>query len=48
LLGCTLLASVWIRHIRSDHRARLELWLTIGVSALCVFFIWSGIAALAR
>lgn len=48
LVGFTFLVITWIQYLRTDPAKRVNIWISIGISAICGVFIWSGIAALMR
>jgi len=48
VIGFAFLAMTWIQYFRTDPSKRTHIWVSVGISAICGVFIWSGIAALAR
>lgn len=48
LIGFTFLALTWIQYFRSDSSKKVNIWINIGISAICGVFIWSGVAGLIR
>jgi len=48
LVGFVVLAITWVGYVRKEPPKRPTLWACIGVSGICVIFIYAGLAALLR
>ena len=46
LVGSMFLVFTWAQYFRGDQSKGVNIWISIGISAICSVFIWSGLAAL--
>ena len=46
LVGSIFLVITWAQYFRVEQSKGVNIWISIGISAICSFFIWSGLAAL--
>lgn len=44
LVGLTVLSITWFGYSRRDAAKPVTIWAALGVSAVCAYFIYSGVA----
>ncbi len=48
IVGFAVLALTWVGFFRKEEREKINMWIAIGISAICAVFIFSGIIELIR
>jgi len=46
VVGFAVLAITWISHFRKSEHGKSSIWISIGISAICAVFLFSGLSAL--